>query len=424
MMVFFHQFPLIDIYQYIVLTMCILFATYQIYTAKMAENSKIPLPEYKPNYFEKHDFDPKKKSANPLNESFPLPLVNRSAPQSDSKWAEQFLRLPTWSHGYQKCDSADTEVSCYELVRAAKAVERWEKSIKSNSTTGQVWVHVTNEEFPDTLSMLYHGLQIAVLTNRELITEKNKFAPIVLPDSVKDAKKDEGGQTLKTDYTFACSDVSSRFPNVKFSGSSWPQVLYTHNTIAQPLREEFGFHAAYFLGNYLFGTLEKPGTECFLQENLQTIEGWRFMQDPDMLRPKDYLQYIDDCGLKKGETVMITNDNDSNFHDGDYRMVKRMNSKSTQSLVCALRTLISSKRIVQTFGSRLGFWATALQGKAGGFMNTIDNICVNLTNSQQGSIYHTYCPADKTWLYRTNTWFYICGPTVDHAKKYLDYLLW
>ena len=99
--------------------------------------------------------------------------------------------------------------------------------------------------------------------------------------------------------------------------------------------------------------------------------------------------------------------------------------ESEKESVCAIRKVVSGKRIVHTFGSRLGWWANALQGAKGSIINGIDRVCTNLTNSQQGSLWHTYCPNEKScYIFRTNSRFYVCGPNVNDARLYLDYLLW
>lgn len=355
----------------------------------------------------------------------PLPVINRSAPKNDVEWAENYLRLPVWSTGYHKCDSGNSEVSCYEIVRAAKEVEKWSKKVKNQNTIGNVYVQITEEPFPDRLSMLYHAIQIAISTGRSVITDVSKFAPLSLPDTIKNSKKDEGGNSLPTNYLFGCSDISDRFLDIKFFNASWPQVLYTHSVVAPYMRENFGYHAAYFLGNYLFGQVEKPESQCFIPDGIdEIVEGWRFPGDGDMLLPRFYTNFLQRCGFTPSNSEMITNEQDEEMKK-TYKSVAQITTTDPNSLVCSLRRMTSSKRIIQTFGSRLGFWATALQGNKGGFMNSIDRICVNMTNSQQGSLWHTYCPQEKEgYLYRTNSRFYICGPNAKDARLYIQYLLW
>jgi hypothetical protein len=197
--------------------------------------------------------------------------------------------------------------------------------------------------------------------------------------------------------------------------------MYTSPVVAPWLRENFGFHAAYLMGNFLFGTI-KPDSKCIVKQPITSVEGYIFDKGNDMLKPREYQGYLKRCGIVHSESVMVTNDAEEL---GGYASVHKVNMDKMEEAVCGLRTLTSSARIIQTFGSRFGFWATALQGSRGGFVNGIDRICVNLTNSQQGSIWHTFCPADKAgYIFRTNSRLYICESYVDDIKLYIDYLLW
>jgi hypothetical protein len=362
-------------------------------------------------------------SADPVESAFDLsfPLINRSLPHgADLAWALQYLKIPTWSPGYFACDSAGSEVSCFELHRAAKTIDSWEKAVKYGRTTGQVWIQITNETFGDRLSMLYHGIQIGLATSRNVVTDHSLFKPLTLPASIGDVQTPQEGASLPTDYQFGCADLSPRFPKLQFSGASWPQVLYTHPLVAPYLRANFGYHAAHFIGNWLFGTDKKP-SDCFLGAK-QAVEGWKWPQDFDQLRISDYSQKVGRCGVRLEDAVLMSNDASVSEVRGFEKTVTFGDSNT--DLVCALRKLTSSKRIIHTFGSRIGFWATAMLGTTGAFVNGIDRLCINLTNSQQGSLWHTYCPPEKLWLYRTNSRFYVCGPNVNDARLYIEYLLW
>jgi hypothetical protein len=197
--------------------------------------------------------------------------------------------------------------------------------------------------------------------------------------------------------------------------------MYTHPVIAPWLRENFGYHAAYLMGNYLFGT-SKPETKCVLNDGSTAVEGFIFENDKDMMQPKEFKKLLPRCGLSADKSVLVTNDPTS---VSGYKAVVKQTEDNAKGQVCAFRKLTSAVRIVHTFGSRFGFWATALQGSPGGFMNGIDRICVNMTNSQQGSLWHTYCPAEKAgYIFRTNSRLYVCASHVNDIKRYIDYLLW
>ena len=387
-------------------------------------------------YFDMNDLsNPNEIFVNPAKYDLHFPLTNGTTKSDDVENAIKYLKLPTWSKGYNKCDSLNAEVSCFEVVRAANTIQNWEKSVKSKKTIGQVYVNPSsndNLKLGDMMSMLYHGLQIAIATNRKLVTDKDKYKPFNLPDIIKQVNGKFNGNSIPTDFHFGCADFSTRFSNIQFSEASWPQVLYTHHEIAPKMRESFGFHAAYFLGNFLFGTLEKPKESCFMNNADDIVEGWSFVYfyndmigNPEAaINSSDFHFFLGRCGVEPSTMSLITNDNISQIKANTYKEIITYDN-SPEKLYCALRKMTSSKRIIHTFGSRLGFWATALQGSKGGFINTIDKICVNLTNSQQGSLWHTFCPAKlSNIVYRTNNWFYICGPNAQDAKMYIEYLLW
>ncbi|KAH0792721.1 hypothetical protein GPJ56_003344 [Histomonas meleagridis] len=351
----------------------------------------------------------------------PLPLIKRSASESDIQWAQNFLKLPTWSSGYCSCSSACSEVSCFELVRAARKIEDWTQKVKNKETIGQIYVNILNgTPFPDRLTMVYHGLIIAITTNRKLLVNKEFLQPLSLPESIEQPGINESGQVLLTDYHFGCCDISSRYPNLQIQNASWPQSLYTHPDIAPILREHFGYHSAYFIGNFLFGTTEKPQNECFLTGHKSIVEGRSVL---DMLSPTKFSTYVSRCGIDPLTSVILHDVNNVTDKLGfDEAIVIKKDQKSQ---VCALRKLTSANRIIHTFGSRLGFWATALQGTRGGAMNAVDKICVNMSNSQQGSLWHTNCPLKyKDFVYRTNSYLLLCDRNTNDIRLYLDYLLW
>jgi len=349
-----------------------------------------------------------------------MPIFSGSASKKEVEAATKLMRLPTWSAGYASCDSQQSEVSCLELHKAAKTILNYEKSVKDGTAKGHVLVKISNHGLPDRMSMLYHGLSIAMATNRILYTNTSMF-PFKLPSIVKSADDSTDGIELPTDYQFGCANVSPKYQKLMISNSTWPQALYTHHVIAPFLRESFSFHAAYFLGNYLFGTDEN--NDCVLKSKKNIVEAWKFAGDRDMMSVGEYSNHIGRCGLTGNDNDLITNDRNSQFDKNKYQEILNIEDDE-DSISCSLYKMMSYEKIIHTFGSRLGFWASAMQGRKGGFMNGIDRICINVTNSQCGSLWHTYCPADKHWLYRTNNRMFVCGPNVNDVRLYIEYLLW
>jgi hypothetical protein len=351
----------------------------------------------------------------------PLPLVSGPLPlASNLSWARSYLRLPEWSAGHIPCASPLSEVSCYEVFRAASVVRGWEQAVLANETRGAVYVDVNQQWFPDRLSMLYHGLQIAIATNRSLFVNHTKFAPLLLPKSIGNATN-ANATDLPGDYRFCCCELAAT-QSLRITGAAWPQVMYMHPIVAPFLRSHFGYHAAYFLGNWLFGAVEKPGPDC-LAGDANVVESWRFRANDDVIHVNSWHGPASGCS-PLSESILLTNEKGIEIKTNPYRHIQYIGTDPID-LVCSLRKMTSSKRIVQTFGSRLGFWATALQGVKGAFVNAQEAICVNLTHSQQGSLWHTWCPISKNdWHYRINWWFWVCGPNLEDARLYLDYLLW
>jgi hypothetical protein len=189
------------------------------------------------------------------------------------------------------------------------------------------------------------------------------------------------------------------------------------------LRANFGWHAAYFLGNFLFGTIEPPSPDCRSQFDT-VVEAWRHHEQDDMIRAGSYAWIVETCGVVPLRSAMISNDPDALVNRplwGEFVTIQT----NSDCLTCAMRRLMAAKATVHTFGSRLGFWATAMSGRKGAFVNGQERVCVNVTNSQTGSIWHSWIPyAKNEWVYGINSRFYVCGPNVRDARLYINYLLW
>jgi hypothetical protein len=185
------------------------------------------------------------------------------------------------------------------------------------------------------------------------------------------------------------------------------------------MRDHFGFHAAHFLGNYLFGKI--PGRRCTVEEDT-VVEEWgaTVIQRLSL----DALESVERCGVVPGSAAVVSNTEVTLTQGQRVHTVVKSAGIDGQSVVCRLQKLMSGRRIVHTFGSRVGFWATAMLGVPGACVDVLSRLCFNLTNSQQGSLYHLQAAPEDTWAYRTNSWFYVCGQNADDARLFLEYLLW
>ena len=352
----------------------------------------------------------------------PFPIINKTASEKEVQEAEKLMKLPVWSKGYLNCNDSKSEVSCFEVVRAAKAIHEYEKTVNQGFTKGQIYVDAKPYKLEDRMTMLYHAFQIGIATSREVYIDKSLF-PFNLSNIIKDSKGKIAGIELPTDYQFGCANVGQRFQKLLIANVTWPQALYTHHIIAPYLRENFGFHAAYFIGNYLFGTSETPEEDCLVGDIKFAVEAYKYHDNSYMMSLWEFTRYTERCGVI-GDAAVITNDKGSGFENTNYKNVNYVEPDEGESFVCNFRKIMSAEYIVHTFGSRYGFWAAAMQGRKGGFVNTIDRICVNVTNSQCGSLFHTYCPEQLSEIFRTNNRMFVCGPNVNDVRLYIDYLLW
>ncbi|EAY16598.1 hypothetical protein TVAG_434350 [Trichomonas vaginalis G3] len=368
-----------------------------------------------------------KFSPDPLEEvdnEFPFdlyfPLINKTADEKDVMNAEKYLHLPTWSAGYLDCNNELSEVSCFEIVRAHKAIQTYENTAKSRRVTGKIYINAEPYPLADRMSMLYHAFLISMVTNRVVYVKKSLY-PFKLPDYIKDSGDNIQGIELPSDYQFGCIDISNKYPDLLINNITWPQVLYTHYKVAPFLRNNFGFHAAYYVGNYLFGTSEPPKDEC-KSTNDNVLEAHNFNDGIEFIPPVGISKsLLERCDVKP-EISVVTNDPNARFGEGfsDVTYV----TDEDEAFVCGLRKIISAQRVVHTFGSRYGWWAAAMQGRKGGYINTLDRICVKVANSQAASLWHTYCPVEKNTIMRTNNRMFVCGPNANDARLYVEYLLW
>jgi hypothetical protein len=345
----------------------------------------------------------------------PLPIIQRNAPpHSGLHWASKYLRLPTWASTFVQCDQEEKEVNCADVYLAAKVIEHWETLIRENESTGVVWVNVSNQGTIEMLSMLYQGFQIAIATSRRLATVPGKFSGFALPETIEYVDGIDNGTELPTDYHINCVDVSVESSrDLILSSPFWPQVFYVHPYIGEYLRTNFGYHAAYFMGNFLFGVSIDASNECSPAtgavmdgSNADLIPGYEFI--------------LESNGIPLSSVAFLTN---SDSVGSGFREVYVLND-SVESVGCALLKLVSADRIVFPLGSPLGFWGTALRGVRRTSVLGSDDIFADLTNSQQGSLWHLRGPIPGGEVYRGTDWLYVCDSNAADVNLFFDYLLW
>jgi hypothetical protein len=137
-----------------------------------------------------------------------------------------------------------------------------------------------------------------------------------------------------------------------------PQALYIHPTISPWLRKHFGSHAAYFMGNYLFGTFKPSEEKCQAGDSVDAVKGFQSGKDPEILAPNMFGPVLGRCGIDPQRSIFVLNSDTRIPKEAKQFLI--LDTTSTESQVCGLRRLTSAKRIVHTFGSRLA-------GKGGRF---------------------------------------------------------
>lgn len=349
-----------------------------------------------------------------------LPLTKGETSLDDAESSINFLKLPKWSKGYVACSNNKSEVSCFEIVRAAKTIRGYENNIIS-TTKGHVYVKAGNQSLQDRMTMLYHAFIIGIATNRTIHIDKESYSDFDIPDVIQSMPNEVKGRKIEYSPYFACNDISVETPDLIIDEGSWPQAFYIHHDAARFLKEHFGYHAAYFIGNYLFGS--NMTKELCISKYETIVEGWKWEKSNFIAPPSKYGIILKQCVAKGEELSLVTNEK-SEFPKDLYPDQMKINSDS--DTICALRKLTSSQKIIQTYGSRLGFWATALQGQKGSFVNSLDNVCFDFHSSQQGSAWTSrmYKWPEQAEIFLFNSFTLFCQDNNEEVQNYVDYLLW
>jgi hypothetical protein len=134
----------------------------------------------------------------------------------------------------------------------------------------------------------------------------------------------------------------------------------------------------------------------------------------------DYGDILENNGISLKDLTFISG---SHLHKSKFQDVYVMDN-SVESLKCALTQLISASWIVFPLGSPLGFWGTAMRGTKRASVIGTDQIFANLTNSQQGSLWHLRSSFDLRAVFRAVDWLYVCPSNSVDINLFFDILLW
>jgi hypothetical protein len=347
-------------------------------------------------------------------ENFTIADFNRSLPYEDGEYddslvqvATDYFHLPTWSRSYSDCRS-HTELSCFELIRAYRTVDSYLAKYNTDELIGYVKAVVnTSTSLHCRMSLLYNSFMVALFTHRRLVIETNGASPGWLRAEHRSrfgmgVQVPRRSRIIPNNFTFACEELMVTSQVLDIGGCMWPQISYLHNDLGGLVRSHFGFHAAYYLCNFLFD-IDRPKCDL-IGDNLTvavTHRGKEFQMDRGAFERKV-------IGCEGGRDLAYIEENEAD-DDGEN--------------LCKMRQMISADKIVYSFGAVVPWFAMAMQGRKGAVVDLDGEKCMEMRNSQSGSVIHTYNPR-KFFHYSTNNDFLVCGPNFNHARFFMRYLLW
>lgn len=370
---------------------------------------KMNRPRPDPKNFE--DIEPEHWTAEDFSK--PLPFENGEFDESEVEEANTFFHLPyLLTPNFVPCNESD-EYSCFELVRAYRATKEYLELYKKEGPQKYVVAELpSNATLACRMSSLYNAFLIAMFTKRILVLETDDPDVGWLHSQLKPLFTSKlnipsKGLELPSNFTFPCEDVNVPNQSIIITPCMWPQISYIHPYLAPRIRSTFGIHAAFYICNFLFNEFnamidcEKVayGTVAAVPH---TSKKWRIKTDA-------FKNRMVQC-IPKNKTFVIIEENED---------------KSEIDQICMMKKLVSSDKIVYSFGSVLGWMsmAMAMQREKGAAVDIDGSFCMDFRNSQSGSLIHTYNPK-KFFHYSSNNDFLLCGPNYNDARIYERYLMW
>jgi hypothetical protein len=347
-------------------------------------------------------------------ENFTIEDFHRSLPYDDGEYdhdlvqtATQYFHLPNWSRSYESCES-HPEISCFELIRAYEIVTQYIAKYDSDELVGYVKANIrASAPLHCRLATFYNSFIVALFTHRRLVLYTNETASIWLRSEHRSRFSvpvdfPRRSHIIANNFTFTCEELMVPRRVLEIDSCMWPQISYLHNDLGVKVRAAFGFHAAYYLCNYLFDINRQ---NCDLApENVTaavTHRGIEWTTDQRAFERKI-------VGCEGGFPLFFVHENES---DND------------ETNLCKMQQMMSADKIAYSFGSVIPWFAMAMQGRKGAVVDLDGEKCMEMRNSQSGSIIHTYNPR-KFFHYSTNNDFLVCGPNFNHARFFMRYLLW
>lgn len=364
---------------------------YERFRHKPIDFSKYTHEEYSPNDFNKT-----------------LPFETEEYNEEEAKQAETFLHLPKWSKQYRSCKE-HPEISCFELIRAKNVIKGYLETVKQEQTTGFVKVNlITSPLFHCRISSIYAGFIVSMVTKRRLVIITDDNLPY-LHESLRKVFSppsyfpNQITFELPNNFSFSCFDLNTTEPVLELNACTWPQMSYIHPVMGPWLRESFGIHGAYYIGNFLFGVFNGINGCAETQGQFMAVKykglNWS-------IKEKKLLERGQKCFNSLTPTVY-----------------EEKEIESSDKQLCLMKQIIVADNVVFPFGSTTSWFAMAMKGKAESVVELDGKSCFKLRNSQSGSVYHIYNPRKK-YHYSINNDFYVCGENLNDARMYERYLMW
>ncbi|OHT05171.1 hypothetical protein TRFO_27180 [Tritrichomonas foetus] len=201
----------------------------------------------------------------------PPPELNYS--DDELSTAIKFLNLPTWARSYVHCSNPKSEVTCSQVVRAYRVIKGWEDSISNIPLEDRKYFVIQHpvKGMGNKMTTDINGFTMALMSNRTVLVTSNyptkkgvvfqhayPFPPSVLinrsqlPQHLQ--KQSRHFESVPCNIKWSCYPVNDLILSDKqFVGINdllYGPMVYVNKDTAKFARENFGAHAAYFVGNY------------------------------------------------------------------------------------------------------------------------------------------------------------------------------
>jgi len=212
------------------------------------------------------------------------PIIHEPYSDSDLEWATNYLRLPTWSRGYVRCNSKETEISCAQIITAAKRIKEWDDRVMHSTSDSIKFIFRFSPGYgqanvmyidifclalamyadrcyapaldPYKLSVVMNTpddkLHTLRLSERGFYYPPTVYKCIKLYQAVKDNPKVYFGEEFdwRSDNISYIKDPKN--PEIlNISQLHYPVFLYSRPGVSEFLRQYFGYHFTYIVGSYV-----------------------------------------------------------------------------------------------------------------------------------------------------------------------------